>query len=593
MFRARGCAAVTGAVVAELITRPEGPPEPGLVEDESGTATVTATAELDRLELAALRTMAAAVRDGLSVEGTVAQCLERTLSHLRLDFGCVYVRRHDYLICLATRGLGGDILRAGQARLAAPCAEPTAERRAETDASPAFVALIPLAEAEWAARPFVASQGGEDGPRSWMALPLAIGPTLVGVLVLGGDGVAAAELPPLPKARRMAEPLAVAIENAERVSSLRGILNDTRDVIFRTDAAGRFTYLNAAWQETFGMSIALALGSRVSAHVDPAYRARLGEGMEALVPHGSVIGRQTLPFLVRHRKVRWLDVQARVVLDDRGQVVGTAGVLRDVSRSVRQARDLQEANLELRRRAHELELANEELATADRLKSDFLCNVSHELRTPLAVVLGYTELLADGVPDEPSDGQAEFLRHIREGGVQLERRIQDVLMMASLEAGALTPHLAIEPLWPLLEAAGQRALPAMADKEVALELRPPREPALAQVDSERLAYALDHLLNNAIKFSRRGGRVRLSVRRRGTMVELTITDEGEGLDVERRAGLFAKFVQADGSSTRTHGGLGLGLVLARGLLNLMGGTVDLHSPGADRGATAVVTLPLL
>jgi len=566
--------------LAELIPRETGPTRPGAGPGNGGGGS-DSRAETERLELAALRTMAAAVRDGLSIDGTVSHCLERTLEHLGLDFGCIYVKRHDYLIRLATRGLNGS-----------PVSQPLSLGEGGGNGSAEEeLPLIPIADAPWATRPFVAHQNEGAGGKAWMALPLAIGPSLVGVLVLGGSGRGARDLPGLPTARRIAEPLAVAIDNAERMAGVRSLLNDTRDIIFRTDATGRWTYLNAAWQETFGTPVASSLGQRAISYVQPEHRKRLGEGLEALVPRGSVVGRQTMPFVVRQGKTRWLDVQARLVFDDRGATIGAAGVLRDVSLSVRQSRELTHANQELRRRAAELEEANRELAEADRLKNEFLCNVSHELRTPLAVMLGYAEMLSDGLPDEPTEGQVEFLNFIAEGGRQLQRRIMDVLLVTNLDGGRVTVEPTENALGPLV-ASAVRELAGMADgKDIHVVTEQPRGDVLAMVDAPKFAQVLVQLLENAIKYGHRGGWVRISLTREVDSVIVTIADNGEGIDPEKQARLFAKFVQADGGDTRSHGGLGLGLVIAKGLLELMGGRLELASDGDDQGTTVTVVVP--
>ena len=527
--------------------------------------------------------MAAAVRDGLSVDGTVSHCLERTLEHLGLDFGCIYVKRHDYLIRLAVQGLNGN-----------PVSQPlslTGEGGQGGPGQSDELPLIPIADAPWATRPFVAHQNEGASGKAWMALPLAIGPTLVGVLVLGGSGRGARDLPGLTTARRIAEPLAVAIDNAERMAGVRSLLNDTRDIIFRTDITGRWTYLNAAWQETFGTPVASALGQRAISYVQAEHRKRLGEGLEALVPRGSVVGRQTMPFVVRQGKTRWLDVQARLLFDDRGATIGAAGVLRDVSLSVRQSRELTHANQELRRRATELELANRELAEADRLKNEFLCNVSHELRTPLAVMLGYAEMLSDGLPDEPTQGQVEFLNFIAEGGRQLQRRIMDVLLVTNLDGGRVTVEPRPTPLAPLIAASAGELAAMAVGKAISIVIDDARADLTAMVDPAKFALVLTQLMENAVKYGHRDGFVKVSLDRQVDSVLVTIEDDGEGIDPVNQERLFAKFVQADGGDTRSHGGLGLGLVIARGLLELMDGRLELTSAGEDLGTTVTVVVP--
>lgn len=542
-----------------------------------------------QLELLTLRAVVGAVRDGLSLDGAVEFCLDKALEHLRLDFGCLYVRRHDYLIRIASRGLG-------------------------IPSGPG--AILPLDEARWAQRPFVAHQGAglgeampEDvGGKAWFSLPLRIGNHLAGVLLLGGYGIAPDDLPPLPSVRRVAEHLAVAIDNAERFGQTRAILNDTRDIIFRTDAQGRFTYLNSAWEETFGEPLVVALSRRVGSYVEPAHRRKLGTGLEALVPRGGVIGRQTLPFVLADGKCRWMDVQARLVRDDRGHVIGSAGVMRDVSLAVRQARDLAKANQELRERAEALERANRELAALDKLKSAFLATVSHELRTPLATLIGYAEMLQDGIPDEASPGQQEYLGYIMEGAGRLHRLIDQLLDLARIEGGALDLACVPVALDGVLREAVAATQPLADTLEVTIELLAPAAELAVTADPERLGQVVAMLLENAVKFNRPGGHVRLRVDLRPDAepllnggaepigaphyAQIAVDDDGIGISPESRSRLFRKFQQADGSDTREHGGLGVGLVIGKALVELMGGRIELYSPGTDAGTTVGFTIPL-
>ncbi|MCC7493053.1 MAG: PAS domain S-box protein [Fimbriimonadaceae bacterium] len=546
--------------------------------------------DADQLELMALRTVATAVRDGMSLDGTVSYCLDQTLEHLGLDFGCLYIRRHDYLIRVASRGLS-------------------------VPGAPG--AVLPLTEAAWAQRPFVAQLGdgsGEHGPadlvnKAWLSLPLRIVGELVGVILVGGYGCSPADLPPIEVGRRLAEHIAVAIDNAERFQQLRGILNDTRDVIFRTDAHGRWTYLNAAWEETIGEPVAVALGRRMQLYVAPEQRSRIGQGLEALVPRGSVIGRQTIPFQMADGKLRWMDVQARIVRSDTGQITGAAGVLRDVSVVVRQARELALTNQELRRHTGDLERVNAELAAADRLKSEFLATVSHELRTPLGMVMGYVELLLDGIPDALTSGQREYAEIALEGGRRLERLILQLLELARLEAGRVALDARPTLLLDAVDAARRAVLETAATQQlrvlpVATAVQP-----LVLAEPDRLVQVAQILLDNAVKFGAAGCQVELAVDLRpgptpqlnGALpaageprfAQVTVTDHGVGISAERRPLLFRKFVQADGGDTRRHGGLGLGLVIGRALVEMMGGQLDLYSAGEGQGCAAAFTVPLV
>lgn len=548
-------------------------------------------AKLDHLELLALRTVAGAIGEGLSLEATVQHCLDETLRHLGLDFGCVYIRRHDYLLRMASRGLN---LPAGPQ------------------------ALLPLTEAPWAQRPFTAQQGASHGlsqvpedvsGKTWMSVPLRIHGHLAGVLIVGGYSLPTTALPPMETARRVAMPIAVAIDNAERLTMTRGILNDTRDVIFRTDLRGRWTYLNQAWQETFGEPVGQALGHRADSYVAAEHRARLGAGIEALVPRGSVIGRQTLPFVGRGGQILWMDVQTRLVRNDRGEVIGAAGVMRDVSVVVRQARELTKANEQLRRYTEQLEHANRELAEADRLKSEFLATASHELRTPLGLILGYAEMLLDGAPDPVTPGQTEYLELILEGGHRLERLVLQMLEMAKLEGGMLELQTEPTSLGEAVRDVCRRYRPTANAVEVELDEPWPADDAwLVAAAPDRLRQVLEILYDNAIKFSEPGGRIRTRVELReaaepdllanGTRPEaprfaqVTIEDDGVGIPAARLSLAFRMFAQVDGSDTRQHGGLGLGLVIGKALVEGMGGGITIASDGPHHGTRVAFTLPL-
>ncbi|MBI2303110.1 MAG: PAS domain-containing sensor histidine kinase [Armatimonadetes bacterium] len=540
--------------------------------------------DLDRLELLALRTAHAAVRDGQSLEAAAQICLEGALQHLGLPFGCLYVTRHEHLVRMAAHGLPAPL-------------------RGAT--------LLPLDEAAWAWRPFASPRdrapagsrlpdGLPDQP--WLAWPLRLGNPLVGVLILGADG----ELPDEDALQRMTPALAAAVANAVRVEATRELLHETREIVFRADAEGRWTYLNDAWQQTFGEPVAAALGCTLEAHVAPEERHKVAEGLAALVPLGSLVGRQTLPFVVDDGSIRWMEVHARVLRDDHGARVGSAGVMRDVSLPVHQAQALATAGEELRRRAEELERANLELAEADRVKTEFLATVSHELKTPLSLILGFAEMLVDGTPDEPTLGQLDYLTIIREAGQHLDHMIGELLLLAKLEAGQV--EVKAEPVD--LAALLANLYPGWHDRalQAELKLRPP-DVATARVmaDPERLRQVLEALVDNALKFNRPGGSVRVSAQRLGPFraaspdaadvpmaghLQVIVADDGLGVAPEKMDRLFRKFVQADGTDTRRHGGLGVGLVLARALVELMGGKITLYSPGEGRGTTVSFTVPL-
>jgi len=243
----------------------------------------------------------------------------------------------------------------------------------------------------------------------------------------------------------------------------------------------------------------------------------------------------------------------------------------------------------LLRRNDELQLAAERLKEIDILKNEFMSNVSHELRTPLTAIIAYSEAILISSP-EP-DTQKEFLRVIAEQGHKLQRLIGGLLDIAKLESLATELKLQDGDLNEVVRAAAVTVRP-QADKNgvtIALELTPnlPR----VFLDELRAQQIVWNLLTNAVKFSPAGSSIRLRTWAADGAVWAAITDQGIGIAPEHHSLIFEKFVQVDGSTTRRHGGVGLGLDLVKHLVELHGGTVRVESvPGA--GATFTFSIPL-
>jgi len=227
--------------------------------------------------------------------------------------------------------------------------------------------------------------------------------------------------------------------------------------------------------------------------------------------------------------------------------------------------------------------------TASRLKDEFLATVSHELRTPLTAMLGWAEMLRTGRLSEAKQRQAlATIERNARAQVQLVEDLLDVSRIVSgrlrLEMGAVLPGQFIEPAVESVRVAADA-------KEVALEID--LDPSLGPVlgDASRLQQVAWNLLANAVKFTPKGGRVRVTSRRVGPYVELRFRDTGRGVSPEFLPYMFDRFRQADGSSTRAQGGLGLGLAIVKHLVELHGGTIEAQSDGEGRGAEFTIRLP--
>ena len=227
---------------------------------------------------------------------------------------------------------------------------------------------------------------------------------------------------------------------------------------------------------------------------------------------------------------------------------------------------------------------------ANRLKDDFLTTLSHELRTPLNSVLGWARLLASGKLDTVQTARA--VAAIERAGWAQSRLIEDLLDISRIVAGTL--ELAIRPtvVAPLVESAVESLRPAAEAKRIAVHVTiDPTLPPIA-ADADRLKQVVWNLVSNAIKFTPGGGCVEVRVSADAGEMRLTVRDTGIGFRPEVAAHLFERFRQGDSSSTREHGGLGLGLGIVRHVVELHGGIVTASSGGDNAGSTFDVRMPM-
>ncbi|NOT44322.1 MAG: response regulator [Acidobacteria bacterium] len=258
-------------------------------------------------------------------------------------------------------------------------------------------------------------------------------------------------------------------------------------------------------------------------------------------------------------------------------------------------RDLSRANEDLGRevslrRAVEAErtaaLARER--DANRLKDEFLATLSHELRTPLNAVLGWTQVLRTARV-EP-DKQERALESIERNARAQARLIEDLLEVSRIASGKLRLQVRPIDLASVVEAAAEIVQPAAAAKRIRLHVDLGQRPAMTSADPDRLQQVVWNLLSNAVKFTPQDGEVRVELRRRAGYL-LTVQDSGPGIDPRFIPHVFEPFRQADGTASREHGGLGLGLAIAKQLVELHGGTIQARSPGGGQGAAFDIHLP--
>lgn len=277
---------------------------------------------------------------------------------------------------------------------------------------------------------------------------------------------------------------------------------------------------------------------------------------------------------------RWFDVYANRVGEPELRQV--ALVFKDVT--ARKAAEAETAALLERERE-----ARREAEAAGRLRDEFLATVSHELRTPLSSILGWAQMMR--THELPPEKRAKALETIERNARAQAQLIEDLLDVSRILSGQMRLEVAPVDVRVVTEAAVDTVRPAAMAKNIRIVTTLATD-ALVLGDAHRLQQIAWNLLSNAVKFTPKGGRVQVALAVEASSIVLTVADTGRGIAPDFLDHVFDRFRQADSSSTRTFGGLGLGLSIVRELVTLHGGTVEADSEGADRGATFTVRLPL-
>ncbi|NTU80474.1 MAG: PAS domain-containing protein, partial [Chloroflexales bacterium] len=374
----------------------------------------------------------------------------------------------------------------------------------------------------------------------------------------------------------------------EREVQLRQAYDAARMGTWRRELATASIHLDAYAQAHFGLDAATVPVTALLERIHPDDCDRWRQALAATTdPAGD--GHASAEYRVIHPdgSIHWLAVNAQAYFAGEGAArfaVQTSGTVQDITELKRQEATLA-AQTDL------LSQTNAELTRALKLKDEFLATVSHELRTPLTAILGYAQLLQRRTHDAAY--VTRTVPKLLESAKTQAALIEDLLDVSRIVSGKLriapTPielidviHAALDTVRPAVEAKG-------------LELQVVLDPAASAVvgDANRLQQVVWNLLANAAKFTPPGGRIAVQLAVAGRQAELSVRDTGQGISPAFLPEVFAPFRQADSSSQRAHGGLGLGLAIVRHLVELHGGTVGVTSAGVGQGATFTVRLPLV
>lgn len=244
-----------------------------------------------------------------------------------------------------------------------------------------------------------------------------------------------------------------------------------------------------------------------------------------------------------------------------------------------------------KRAQEEAEEARRQAEAANRAKDVFLATLSHELRTPLTAVLGWARILRTMKIDEEMTHRG--LQIIERNAVSQNQLIQDLLDVSRIITGKLRLDVRQVELVSIIEAALDSVHQAIEAKTIELDVDFDAESSMVRGDPDRLQQVVWNLLSNAIKFTSRGGSIGVKLKRQGSDVQIKVSDTGQGISPDFLPHVFERFRQEDGSTTRAHGGLGLGLAVVRHLVEQHGGTVSAESAGEQLGSTFTVNLPVI
>ena len=274
-----------------------------------------------------------------------------------------------------------------------------------------------------------------------------------------------------------------------------------------------------------------------------------------------------------------------------GRVIGTLTIIEDVTERVAREAELQ-AQIEARTRVLASEkLARSEAERANRLKDEFLATISHEIRNPLNAIMGWAHMLRVGKLNEANTERA--VETIYRNAKSQSQLVADLLDVSRIISGKLRLDVRTVDLIYIVNAAIDSIRPAADAKNIRLQTM--LDPAAGPIsgDADRLQQVVWNLLTNAVKFTPKNGQIQVKVQRVDSHVEIVVSDSGVGISKEFLPYVFDRFRQADASTTRIHGGLGLGLSIVRQLVDLHGGSVSVESEGEGKGTTFTITLPFV
>ncbi len=363
-----------------------------------------------------------------------------------------------------------------------------------------------------------------------------------------------------------------ALKESER--RYRLVVDHIKEVIFQTDAAGNWEFLNPAWEEVMGYTVKESIGQLFLNYVHPEDRERNNKEFEKLVCRSKEHCRHIIRYVTKNGSFKWIEVFARLILNEKGEITGTSGSLYDITEKFLAEEEIKEALQK------EKELGE--------LKSRFVSTVSHEFRTPLTSILASAELVLRYNEKWNDEKKLNTIKRIQNSALFMNGMVSEVLDLNRAESGRLAYTPEKLELVSFLNEIFEEIKPLSKEKHD-LKYIAEEDNITGSFDEKMLKSVVINLLSNAIKYSPDGGRVELKLRKKDNTVNISVSDNGMGIPEEDQINLFLPFFRAKNIGNIS--GTGLGLSIVRKNIELQKGEITFSSE-SGKGTTFFVTLPL-